>query len=74
MTDRISHARMVDGLSRMVASKAGWIETFSVADRGRPARPAHEIENATELLAVLNQAHADYSIAARREAERQEAA
>lgn len=74
MTDRLAHSRMVDGLSRMMSSKAGWIETFSVADRGRPARPAHDIERETELLAVLTQAHADYSIAARREAERREAA
>jgi hypothetical protein len=74
MTDRLAHSRMVDGLSRMMSSKAGWIETFSVADRSRPARPAGEIADATELLAVLTQAHADYSIAARREAERQEAA
>jgi hypothetical protein len=65
---------MVDGLSKAIWSKETWIKTFSVADRGRPARPAHEIEDAQELLAVFRQAFADYSIAARREAERQEAA
>lgn len=71
---RISHQRMVDGLSKAVWSKQTWIDTFSVAERSRPARPSHEIEDARELLAVLRQAHADYSVALQRGTDRERAA
>ncbi len=60
---RIPSDTMSHELSKLVWSKAQWLESFST---GRNARPSHEIERVQRERRVLEQARDDYAKAAKR--------
>lgn len=71
MTDLIPNAKCAEVIASMAHDKEGWLKLWST---GRDKRPDHDLDRERERLAVLRQIHSQLLIAARREAERQEAA
>ena len=62
---QLTHAEMVDEISKMIWSKRTWLDDFG---SGRNKRPDHDIETKERELAVLEQAEVDYRRAAERKA------
>ena len=60
---RFTHSEMAEEINKLVWSKQTWLDEFST---GAKRRPDHEIETRSRELEVLQQAEADYRLAAER--------